>query len=418
MALSQAWLNANHNKPQEKVLEKADRDGLSVRVSVKGKITFQLRFRFAGKSQRCDLGVYPLIGLADARKEAIRFKADVAAGRDPRIMKKIEKLQTEQSFDVNNFESVFRRWFHSAKKEHTSAWEIEKTFNLHIKPVFGPLPPQSIDLFMWMEFFERHAKERPMITIRMLTMCKLMYRWAIKRRIVESNPLTEISIVDDLKIRRETGKRILSADEITYFYEALELSQVWPKNQILMELCLFYGCRVSELRLAERSHFDFEEKIWTVPWENHKTGQEVKEPILRPIIDEVVPLLKKLMRMSNGRYLFPHRHEDRPVSDRSHIKIPGQLNEWIKTNHHIQLEPWSTHDLRRTARSNWASITTSETVPELMLGHKLKGVHHIYNKYKYLPEMTEIYKAWWERLQRLRYPSLYTNVVEMKRDKA
>lgn len=415
MAITPAWLNAHINKPQEKVFEKADRDGLSVRVSAKGKITFQLRFRFAGKPQRCDIGTYPLIGLADARKEALRFKADLAQGRDPRIVKKMELFQTESSYSDDNFEGLFRRWFDAVKSNDTSAWEIEKTFNLHIKPVMGRFPPDEIDLHMWLHFLEMHAAQRPMITIRMLTMCKLVYRWAIKRKYVHSNPLTEISIVHDLKIRRESRKRILSATEIAYFYEALELSQVWPKNQILMELCLFYGCRVSELRLAERSHFDFKAKVWTVPWENHKTGDDEQEPILRPIIDEIIPTLEKLFSLSGGRYLFPHRDQDKPVSNRSHLKIPGQLNEWIKEKHGIDIEPWSAHDLRRTARSNWASLTTSETVPEVMLGHKLKGVHHIYNRYKYLPEMTELYKAWWEKLQRIRYPHLYDNVVELKR---
>lgn len=415
MALTPAWLNAHNGKPQEKVLEKADRDGLSVRVSAKGKITFQIRFRYLGKPQRCDIGTYPLIGLADARKEALRFKAELALGRDPRIIKKMEILQTESSFSATNFENVFRRWFETTKQNHTSAWEIEKTFNLHIKPVFGPLPPAEIDLHMWLHFFERHARERPMITVRMLTMCKLLYRWAVKRKIVDFNPLTEISIVEDLKIRREVGKRILSADEISYFYQALELSSVWPKNQILMELCLFFGCRVSELRLAKRSHFNFKTRVWTIPWENHKTGDDLKEPIVRPIIDEIVPTLEKLFRMSSGEYLFPHRYEDRPVSDRSHIKIPGQLNVWIKDNLGVQLEPWSTHDLRRTARSHWAALTTSETVPEVMLGHKLKGVHFVYNKYNYLEEMAVVYRAWFDRLQRIRYPEKYKNVVDLKK---
>lgn len=414
MVLTPAWLNAHNNKAQEKVFEKADRDGLSVRVSAKGKITFQLRFRYSGKLQRCDIGTYPLITLADARREALRFKAELAAGRDPRIVKKLELLNVESTFTANNLEHLFERWFTTTKQDHTSAWEIQKTFNLHIRPVFGRLPLEEIDLHMWLNFFEFHAKARPAITVRMLTMCKLMYRWAVKRKVVTHNPLTEISILQDLHIRREARKRILTADEISYFYIALEKSNVWPKNQILMELCLFYGCRVSELRLAKRSHFDLKAKTWTVPWENHKTGEDVKEPIVRPIIDEIVPTLQKLFRLSGGEYLFPHRDEDRPVSNRSHIKIPGQMNIWIKEHLGVTLEPWSAHDLRRTARSNWSSFTTSETVPEVMLGHKIRGVHGVYNKYDYLKEMSELYTTWFYRLDRIRYPKKYANVVDFR----
>ncbi len=48
------------------------------------------------------------------------------------------------------------------------------------------------------------------------------------------------------------------------------------RNKILYKLSLLWACRVGELRQAEVSHFDFEEGIWTVPWENHKTGRKSK----------------------------------------------------------------------------------------------------------------------------------------------
>ena len=49
MALSVSWLDAGLNKAKETVV-KADRDGLSARVSPKGKIVFQFRYRFDGRS--------------------------------------------------------------------------------------------------------------------------------------------------------------------------------------------------------------------------------------------------------------------------------------------------------------------------------------------------------------------------------
>jgi len=46
MALSDTWLKAHHGKERPALAERGDRDGLSVRVSPKGKITFQLRYRY------------------------------------------------------------------------------------------------------------------------------------------------------------------------------------------------------------------------------------------------------------------------------------------------------------------------------------------------------------------------------------
>ncbi len=66
MALSVSWLDARLNKEAKETVVKADRDGLSARVSPKGKIVFQFRYRFDGKQQRVDIGTYPLMKLAEA----------------------------------------------------------------------------------------------------------------------------------------------------------------------------------------------------------------------------------------------------------------------------------------------------------------------------------------------------------------
>lgn len=56
MALSDSWLKANHGKERPRLAERGDRDGLGVRITPKGKITFQLRFRSGGKFSRLGLG--------------------------------------------------------------------------------------------------------------------------------------------------------------------------------------------------------------------------------------------------------------------------------------------------------------------------------------------------------------------------
>lgn len=71
MALSDSWLKANLNKVADKPYEKADRDGLSVRVSAKGAITFQMRYRWASNAARVDIGPYPLLSLKEADRKSV-----------------------------------------------------------------------------------------------------------------------------------------------------------------------------------------------------------------------------------------------------------------------------------------------------------------------------------------------------------
>lgn len=43
-------------------------------------------------------------------------------------------------------------------------------------------------------------------------------------------------------------------------------------------------------------------------------------------------------------------------------------------------------------------MTNQPHVCELMLGHRLPGMWQIYDKYDYLDEQAEVYRAWWKRL--------------------
>ena len=46
MALSDTWLKANEGKERKALEERGDRDGLGVRITPKGRITFQVRFYY------------------------------------------------------------------------------------------------------------------------------------------------------------------------------------------------------------------------------------------------------------------------------------------------------------------------------------------------------------------------------------
>ncbi|MFU0198058.1 integrase, partial [Salmonella enterica] len=85
-----------------------------------------------------------------------------------------------------------------------------------------------------------------------------------------------------------------------------------------------WACRVGELRQAEVSHFDFEEGVWTVPWENHKTGRKSKKPIIRPIIPEMLPLIQRAIELAPGRFVFS-KYADKPMSEGFHMSISSNL---------------------------------------------------------------------------------------------
>ena len=93
MSLTELWLKANNGKAREKVEEVADRDSMSVRISPKGKIVFQLRYRFAGKADRLDLGTYPHLSLKDARIKAGEMRSLLDKGLNPKLEQRVQQQQ-------------------------------------------------------------------------------------------------------------------------------------------------------------------------------------------------------------------------------------------------------------------------------------------------------------------------------------
>jgi len=84
MALTASQLKSFYGKERATVLEKADRDNLTIRLSKKGKVSFYLRFQFNGKQQRLCVGnyrymqadmfnLYPAIGAVNALRVNYNF---------------------------------------------------------------------------------------------------------------------------------------------------------------------------------------------------------------------------------------------------------------------------------------------------------------------------------------------------------
>jgi hypothetical protein len=69
MALTDTKLRKYLSKSQENEVVISDRDGLSVRVSKNGTITWQYRYRFNNKGARLKLGWYADLSIEHARSK-------------------------------------------------------------------------------------------------------------------------------------------------------------------------------------------------------------------------------------------------------------------------------------------------------------------------------------------------------------
>ena len=395
MSLTEAWLKANNGKVRDKVEEFADRDSMSVRVSPKGKIVFQLRYRFSGKAERLDLGSYPHISLKDARAKSHEMRSLLDQGQNPKVE---VRVQQQKYINASTLSEVFNDWYNGyCIKKKKSAADIKSSFELHVLPEIGDLPIDRITLQQWLAVLEDLTENIPSIAERILTNAKQVLKWAKKRELIEVNPLSDIYAKEDLGIEKNRVKRVLSDEEITMVWKAISESKTLPKNKIFMKLCLMFGCRNGELRSARKKDFDLKKKVWVVPVDNNKVGKKTGREIIRPILPEMEELIIEAITLNDTEYFLTNDNAETPMGNGASIALPANVMERLRRHHDYYMPHWTLHDLRRTARTNFSAFT-SRDVAELMIGHVMPGEQGTYDYYEYIPQQTDAYAKWLDKL--------------------
>ncbi|NHB93769.1 tyrosine-type recombinase/integrase [Photorhabdus cinerea] len=406
MAITDSWLRSVSGKPQEKMITKSDRDGLSVRVTPKGKVIFQFRYRWDGKGDRIDIGTYPATSLKDARDSVISYRGELEQHRNPKIVKQVRK---ESALSAVTVEGLMRGWWKTTMEgSKVKADEILRSFEIHVFPRIGKLPHDAVTLHVWLALIEDVAKQLPSIGARILRYSKTAHRWAVRRGMTNITPLSDVVSNDlkgrepntDIDIDTDMGGRTLSEGELMVLFRIINAPKYNPRNALIVKLCLLFGCRIGELLKAKVTDFDYEKNMWVVPPANHKTGRRSKKPIVRPIISEAKELIEQAKTLNRGsEYLFVVS-SGKPFAESSHTRMIEYLSKKMSKYFDDSYAPWSIHDLRRTMRTGVAELTPPH-VAETMIGHKLPGVWQVYDKHTYLNEQKEAYERWWDKLTKI-----------------
>ncbi|MDE1497163.1 site-specific integrase [Xenorhabdus bovienii] len=410
MAITDSWLRSTSGKPQEKMVTKSDRDGLSIRVTPKGKVIFQFRYRWDGKGDRIDIGTYPATSLKDARDAVIFYRGELEQHHNPKMVKRVLRESVLKAVTV---ERLIRDWWETAMKGVlVKANEILRSFELYVFPKIGKLPHDEVTLHIWLALIEDVTKQHPSIGVRILNNAKNAHRWAVRRGMTKITPLSDVLISDLGRKKTNKDDSTLSEERLIVLFKIIDSPSYNPRNALIIKLCLLFGCRIGELLKAKVTDFDYEKNIWIIPPENHKTGAKSQKPIIRPIVLEARELIKQAKTLNRGSEHLFIVSSGKPFAEGSHLQIINSLNKKM-SSYFEHYTPWSIHDLRKTMRTGISDLT-SPHVAEIMLGHKLPGVWQVYDKHTYLNEQREAYERWWDKLTKIvsRPPSQEYPAVE------
>jgi integrase len=143
---------------------------------------------------------------------------------------------------------------------------------------------------------------------------------------------------------------------------------VSPVACLLVLLMLCHGTRVGETRRAKWEHFDLDAGMWVIPAELTKTKTRPQHELpLTPVVVAVLRWYRDQQSSQPSVYLFPGRH-GQPLSVAGASSAIAGLSGG----------KWSSHDLRKLARTCWALLGVDYVVGELLLNHAMPGLTETY----------------------------------------
>lgn len=357
-----------------RIAGKSDGDGLTFTLSSQGTATWTLRYRIAGRARELTLGRYPDLSLGEARKLAAAKRVEVQQVIDVAAIKQQKKAEAKQAANVEQLADL---WLdNTVRRRHQHPEVTERVFKRDILPALGKCNTKSVTTPEITRLLAKiNASGRPSIANDALRHMKAMFAYGEALGMVDRNPAERIKL-EHAGGQEKSRTRALSTTEIAKLLKAMREAgtKFGRDNELAVKLLLALACRKMELFASKWDEFDFSNNLWRIPATRVKTG-EARELALAP---QVVEWLQELrIRACGSDYVFPARRESKQKRF-AHVSPDTTWRALHDLPH--GLEAFTVHDLRRTSRSLMADIGVPFDVAEKILGHKLPGVAHVYDR--------------------------------------
>jgi len=387
MMLTDTKLRKALGKRRESVEVLSDSNGLNVRLSITGGVTFFYRYRWQGKPVQLSIGDYPTYSLAQARDRRQQFRAWLSEGYDPRQKVLVEKAERIEALTVDQAYDYWGK--HYCIPEGLIKIDANtRSFHKHISPRIGRVMVDQTVKANWLDVFDEMG--RLVITGEMLSLMKRAFRFCHNRGVIKNNPLESLRR-SDVGIAAKMKERRLSDEEIKVVWDAL--FALPPSQQLVIRFMILTGCRAAEIRKSRWDWYNFNEKTWTVPAEDYKTGKTIR----RALPEVAIRLLQEHKRGSvTSHVLTPAQFRDKEDIPPTQALVSTYSMQVIRKT---GMKQWSLHDLRRTVATRLSELGAPPHVIEKLLGHQMGGVMARYNLHDYMDDQREWLGIWQNHLQ-------------------
>ena len=386
MALTE--LGIKSAKPRKKEYMLGDGHGLWLLVKPDGKKYWRMRYWVGDKERKISLGVYPIVGLKDARVKRDELFKVRDRGDDP-----AEVLNAQKDDNICTFKHIAEEWLqkHMADKKESYIKSINLRLNKYILPEFGDMSMKEITSGAILKLC-RKIEDRGSIetAARVKTVIGQIFRFAIATDKVDYDPTIALKRALQSRQVKHMAAITKPADIAVLIKNINNYPHFIVRCALKFSALVF--CRPGEIRFAEWSEIDFDNAEWRIPAEKMK----MKRTHIVPLAKQAIELLKELQKITGRqKWVFSSvRSGGRPISADT-VRIALRTLGYTK-------DEMTAHGFRGMASTRLNEMGWPPDVIERQLAHvEQNSVRAAYNHAEYLQERRKMMQVWANYLDEL-----------------
>jgi len=364
-----------------------DLKGFGLKVTPAGKRVYIFQYRMGGRGSKLrrltigDHGRFTAEQARHAARKAQALKDDPVRPEDPGLMKRKRRDDEAKASHISfvAFVDRFITYKKNAGKRSKSAWKTKEYIDRDAVPKWRHRALKEIGPDDVHELIEEVSARSLHTAARLLSALRTLFAYAVEKRIIETNPCVGIKP----PIQQTERDRALSPEEIADVWRAS--GQLNYPFGPFVRMLILTAQRRGEVAGMRWDEIDHRARTWIIPGSRTKNGESHTVHLSKPALD----ILDGIPRI--GPCIFT-THEKGEVQISGFSKVKRQLDTLASLK-----EPWTFHDLRRTAVTRMANdLRVTAEVADKILNHSaiIKGVARVYNRAQYLEERRSALEAW------------------------
>ena len=382
--------------PRSKIIKLSDGGGLQLWLTPDGAKRWRLAYRFGGAQKTFAIGVYPEVGLKDAREACQTARKILAQGQDPSRVKKAAK-EAQNEISANSFAAVAEDLLEKKRHDGRAAATLRKFewFMSFALPALGSKPIREIsarDVLAVLKEVEARGTHETARKLR--TAIGDVFRYAIATVRTENDPTSALrgALVTPIVTPRAA---IVTPSVFGGLLRAIEDYQGAVETRTALELLALTFVRPGELRAAEWVEFDLEAAVWEIPIGRIKMRRAHRVPLAPRVVGLIAALRKST---GQGRFLFPS------VRSIARCMSENTLNAALRRMG-FRNEDMTSHGFRASASSmlNESGLWNPDAIERQLAHVDGDSVRRAYARAEFWDERVKMMSWWSEKCDELRH---------------